>query len=100
MSVAAVVKQATARFGSTGRHTVETAFDALVMDLGGKRHGDPPQRRAPYSTRRVLGLPRLKRSRELQDEVNVPALPVMYALLQGLRDPHTPVPSYVSSPIL
>lgn len=42
VSVAAVVEQATARFGPTDAHEVETAFDALVMDLGGKRHGYPP----------------------------------------------------------
>ena len=42
VSVGEVVEQATARFGYTERHRVETAFDALVMDLGGLRHGDPP----------------------------------------------------------
>lgn len=41
VSVGEVVEQATARFGYTERHRVETAFDMLVMDLGGMRHGDP-----------------------------------------------------------
>jgi hypothetical protein len=42
VSVAAVVEEAFGRFGSAEAHRVETVFDALIMDLGGKRHGDPP----------------------------------------------------------
>lgn len=42
VSVAAVIAQATTRFGPADTHEVEAAFDAFVMDLGGKRHGDPP----------------------------------------------------------
>ena len=42
VSVAAVIAQAATRFGSGDTHEVEAAFDAFVMDLGGKRHGKPP----------------------------------------------------------
>lgn len=42
VSVAAAVEQATARFGPTDRHRVETAFDTLVMGLGGKRMATRP----------------------------------------------------------
>jgi len=53
VSVGEVVEQATARFGVTDRHSVETAFDALVMNLGGKRHGDPPFYDVPLAALRV-----------------------------------------------
>ena len=42
LPVDAVVARAVARFGETEAHTVETHFDSLVLDLGGRRVADPP----------------------------------------------------------
>jgi hypothetical protein len=48
-----VLAAATASFGEADAHTVETAFDALVIQLGGRREGEPPAYR--LSIARLLG---------------------------------------------
>jgi hypothetical protein len=42
VAVSTVLEIAADRFGPADAHRVETAFDLLVMDLGGDRHGTPP----------------------------------------------------------
>jgi hypothetical protein len=42
LPVAAVVDAALNAFEPTDAHEVETAFDRLVMELGGRREGEPP----------------------------------------------------------
>ena len=42
VEVESVLEIATNWFGATDPHRVETAFDLLVMDLGGNRHGVHP----------------------------------------------------------
>jgi hypothetical protein len=42
VEVATTLEIASDWFGAADSHRVETAFDLLVMDLGGNRHGTPP----------------------------------------------------------
>ena len=42
VEVAGVLAIAADWFGAADEHRVETAFDLLVMDLGGNRHGARP----------------------------------------------------------
>jgi hypothetical protein len=42
VEVATVLEIAADWFGAGDAHRVETAFDLLVMDLHGNRHGTPP----------------------------------------------------------
>jgi hypothetical protein len=49
-----VVAAARARFGEADPHTIETAFDRLVIQLGGRGEGEPPAYR--LSIPRVLGI--------------------------------------------
>lgn len=54
LPVAAIVDVARSRFDDTEAHELETTFDALVMDLGGSRAGEPPAYRVSIS--RLFGL--------------------------------------------
>jgi hypothetical protein len=51
--VGAVVEAATERCGAADAHDVEAAFDRLVMDVGGVRHGEPSYYHLPFE---VVGL--------------------------------------------
>jgi len=53
IEVAIVLEIAAEWFGVGDAHRVESAFDLLVMDLGGNRHGQPPFYGVPLET---LGL--------------------------------------------
>jgi hypothetical protein len=54
LPVASVVAAATDRFGETDAHSVEAAFDAVVMSLGGGREEEPPAYHVTISA--VLGI--------------------------------------------
>jgi hypothetical protein len=53
VEVASVLEIAATWFGAGAAHTVEAAFDLLVMDLDGNRHGTPPYYGVPLE---ALGL--------------------------------------------
>jgi hypothetical protein len=55
LPVADVVRAAAERFGAGDPHQIEMRFDALVMDLGGRRERDPPAYLLNIGT--VLGVP-------------------------------------------
>jgi hypothetical protein len=55
LPVAAVVAGAAERFGAPAdEHVIETAYDYLVMQLGGSREREPPAYRVPID--KLLGL--------------------------------------------
>ena len=54
LPVNAVVAHAAATFGNADPHDIETHFDALVVDLDGRRAGDPPVYVVPIG--RLLGV--------------------------------------------
>jgi hypothetical protein len=47
--VDATVNRAITRWGVADRHTIERAFDEYVMELGGRRQGDPPCYHVPFT---------------------------------------------------
>jgi hypothetical protein len=57
LSVAAVIREATDRFGEVDVHDIETHFDQLVLSLEGSRAGEPPAYLVQID--RILRLPTL-----------------------------------------
>jgi len=53
LPVATVVDAALKTFEPTDAHEVETAFEGLVMELGGRREGDPAAYHVSFT--KVLG---------------------------------------------